>query len=247
MRKVTLRLPTKHAMDLGLVNPRFFEHNESLEVLHTFAAGGSVTQVVRIRRRGELPPNDRIEGRRGELLGRYALRHFEVLARDEARGEVTALITWRIPKALAAIVDEFGADLVPAEPFVLGASESVVSFYAADERLSVVYELLEDLRIDYRVSGVRPFRGDRGPLAAMTERQRTLLELAYRLGYFDTPSRTSLAKIATIAGVSRAAVSKTLRRAEAGLLAGILGPRTVSARTRPPTSVQLTSRRRTDD
>jgi hypothetical protein len=223
MRKVTLRLRTKAATDLGLVNPRFFEHNENLEVLHSFAVGGSVTQVVRIRRRGELPPNDRIERRRGELLGRYALRHFEVLARDEARREVTALITWRIPKDLAAIVEEFGADLVPSEPFVIGPDETVITFYAADERLPLVYGLLEDLRIEYKVSAVRPFRGDHGPLAGVTERQRSLLELAYRLGYFDTPARTTLEKLSRIAGVSRAAVSKTLRRAEARLLESVLG------------------------
>jgi len=216
-------LPTKAATDLGLVNERFFEHNERLEVLHAFAAGGAVTQIVRIRRKGELPPNDRIETRRGELLGRYALRHFEVLARDEARREVTALITWRIPKDLAAIVEEFGADLVPSEPFVVGPEETVVTFFAAEERLPLVYGLLDDLRIEYKVSAVRPFRGERGPLAAVTERQRSLLELAYRLGYFDTPARTSLEKISQIAGVSRAAVSKTLRRAEARLLGSVLG------------------------
>src|SRR3989304_6038203 len=107
------RLPTKAATDLGLVNPRFFEHNESLEVLHSFAAGSAVTQVVRIRRKGELPPNEQIARRRGELLGRYALRHFEVLGRDEARGDVTALITWRISRDLAAIVERVGGGPVP--------------------------------------------------------------------------------------------------------------------------------------
>jgi len=234
MRKVTLRLPTKAATDLGLVNPRFFEHNESLEVLHSFAAGGAVTQVVRIRRKGELPPSEQIARRRGELLGRYALRHFEVLAWDEAHRTVTALITWRIPKDLAAIIEKFGADLVPGEPFVVGPEETVVTFYAAEERLPLVYDLLDDLRIEYKVSAVRPFRGDRGPLAAVTERQRSLLELAYRLGYFDTPAKTSLSKLAKIAGVSRAAVSKTLRRAEARVLESVLGRSVESARvTRP--------------
>lgn len=223
MRKVTLRLPTKAATDLGLVNPQFFEHNQSLEVLQTFAAGGTVTQVVRIRRKGELPPDEKIERRRGELLGRYALRHFEVLSRDETRGEVSALITWRIPKDLATIIDEFGADLVPCEPFVIGPEETMVTFYAAEDRLPVVYGLLDGLRIAYRVSAVRPFRGERGPLAGVTERQRTLLELAYRLGYFDTPAKTSLARLAKIAGVSRAAVSKTLRRAEARVLRSAFG------------------------
>ena len=225
MRKVTLRLPTKAATDLGVVNPRFFRNNESLEVLQSFAAGESVTQVVRIRRRGSLPPNAAIERRRGELLGRYALRHFEVLERDEARNEVSALITWRIPGDLAAVVNEFGSEVVPTEPFVVGPDETVVSFYAAEDRLSVVYRLLDNLGIRYSVSAVRRFRGQRGVLADLTGRQRALLELAHRLGYYETPARTTLARLAAIAGVSRAAVSKTLRRAEARLLAAALSPR----------------------
>ncbi|HKZ64225.1 MAG TPA: helix-turn-helix domain-containing protein [Thermoplasmata archaeon] len=221
MRKVTLRFPTKAATDLGVVSARFFRNNESLEVLQSFAAGDAVTQVVRIRRRNALPPNAVIERRRPELLGRYALGHFEILARDEARNEVTALIAWRIPRDLKTIVAEFGSDLVPTEPFVVGPKETVVSFYAAENRLPVVYDLLEDLSIRYKISAVRAFRGDRGPLAALTERQRGILELAHRLGYFDTPAKTSLAKLARITGVSRAAVSKTLRRAEARILSGI--------------------------
>ena len=223
MRRVTLRLPTKVATDLGVVNARFFRHNESLTVLQAFAAGDAVTQVVRIRRRGPLPPNAEIEGRRGELLGRYALRHFEVIERDEDRRDVTALITWKIPRDLAALVREFGADVVPTEPFVIGSEETVVSFYAAEDRLPVVYALLGDLGIRYRVSSVRGAPGTPAPLAALTDRQRTLLELAHRLGYYETPSRASLARLAAITGVSRAAVSKTLRRAEARLLAAMFG------------------------
>jgi len=207
---------------MGVVNPRFFEHNESLEVLQAFAAGEAVTMVVRIRRKDSLPPNAEIEGRRGELLGRYTLRHFEVIDRDEARNLVTALITWKIPRDLAAIAKEFGAEVVPTEPFVIGPKESVVSFFASEDRLPTVYELLGDLHIQYKISAVRPFRGERGPLAALTDRQRTLLELAHRLGYFETPARTSLEKLSRITGVSRAAVSKTLRRAELRLLVAVL-------------------------
>jgi hypothetical protein len=223
MRKVTLRLPTKAATDLGVVNPRFFRHNESLEVLQAFAAGDAVTQVVRIRRKDRLPPNAEIEGRRGELLGRYALRHFEVIDRDEARRAVTALVTWKMSEDLAALVREFGGDVVPTEPFVVGAVETTVSFYAADERLPAVYALLDGLGIQYRVSAVRASRGDANALAGLTERQRSLLELAHRLGYFETPATCSLARLAAVSGVSRAAVSKMLRRAEARLLAATFG------------------------
>jgi len=222
MRKVTLRLPTKAATDLGVVNPRFFRNNESLEVLQAFAAGDAVAQVVRIRRKDRLPPNAEIERRRGELLGRYALRHFEVIDRDEARQVVTALITWKMPKDLAALVREFGGDVVPTEPLVVGRDETVVSFYAAEDRLPAVYGLLGELRIRYRVSSVRRSQGNSGPLAGLTDRQRSLLELAHRLGYFETPARCSLDRLAGILGVSRAAVSKTLRRAEARVLSAAL-------------------------
>lgn len=225
MRKVTLRLPTKVATDLGVVNPRFFRHNESLEVVQAFAAGDAVTQVVRIRRKERLPPNAEIERRRGELLGRYALRHFEILERDEARRVVTALLTWRIPRDLAALLREFGAEIVPAEPFVIGPEETVVSFLAAEDRLPIVYGILDGLGIAYKVSSVRAVRGPEGPLAALTERQRVLLELAFRLGYYETPSRMSLDRLAAVTGVSRAAVSKTLRRAEARVLRSLFpGP-----------------------
>ena len=222
MRKVTLRLPTTVAIDLGVVNPRFFRHNASLAVLHAFAAGDAVTQVVRVRRKEALPPNDEVEGKRGELLGRYALRHFEVVARDESRNEVTALITWKIPEEFAEVVREFGGDVVPTDPFVVGPEETVVSFYAAEDRLPAVYGLLDDLKIEYKVSAVRPFRGEMSVLAALTPRQRDILELAFRLGYYETPARVPLERLAAAVGVSRAAVSKTLRRAEARLIATAL-------------------------
>src|SRR3990172_11895744 len=139
MRKVTLRFPTKAATDLGVVNARFFRNNESLEVLQSFAAGNAVTQIVRIGRRNALPPNALIERRRPELLGRYALGHFEILARDEARNEVMALIAWRIPRDLKTILAEFRSDLVPTEPFVVGPKETVVSFYPAENRVPAGY------------------------------------------------------------------------------------------------------------
>jgi predicted DNA binding protein len=222
MRKVTLRLPTKAVTDLGFVNPRFFRHNERLEVLQTFGAEDAVSQVVRIRRRKALPDPSQIEGRREGLLTRYALRRFEVLDRDEDRREVTALITRTLADDLRTLLRELGSEVAPARPFVLGPEETIVTFYAADERLPLIYALLDDLRIPYEVASLRAFRGERGPLSELTERQRLLLQLAYRLGYYDTPSRTSLARLARIVGVSRAAVSKTLRRAQARLLAAVM-------------------------
>src|SRR3989304_3386788 len=116
-------------------------------------------------------------------------------------------VTLRFPTKAAT---DLGARRVPTEPFVGGPKETVVSFYAAENRLPVVYDLLEDLSIRYKISAVRPFRGDRGPLAALTERQRGILEPAPPPGYFDPPAKTSLAKLARITGVSAPAVGTAL-------------------------------------
>jgi len=50
---------------------------------------------------------------------------------------------------------EFGGDVVPTEPFVVGPEEAVVSFYAAEDRLPAVYGLLDGLGIRYKVSSIR--------------------------------------------------------------------------------------------
>lgn len=214
-----MRIPTGALVRLGLLSKRFFEHNESLELLTTFTAGESVSQIVLIKRRSVLPPNEEIERRRGELLDRYALDGFEVLRRDAGSNEVTALITRIIPTDLASLLQEVGSEVVPARPFVVEPEETVASFFASEERLRTVHALLNSLDIPYEVEAVQAFQGDQTPLAELTERQRALLQLAYRLGYYETPSRTTLSRIANLAGVSRAAVSKTLRRAQARLLA----------------------------
>ena len=63
------------------------------------------------------------------------------------------------------------------------------------------------------------------PLADLTARQRDLLQLAYRLGYFDTPAKVPLERIAGLVGISKAALSKHLRTAERKLLSEALDAR----------------------
>lgn len=48
--------------------------------------------------------------------------------------------------------------------------------------------------------------------AALTDRQRRTLALAYEKGYFDVPRGTSLTDLATTLSVSEQAVSERIRR-----------------------------------
>ncbi|MWG35188.1 helix-turn-helix domain-containing protein [Halomarina oriensis] len=57
----------------------------------------------------------------------------------------------------------------------------------------------------------------------LTEKQRDLLEMATRRGYFDVPREVGLEELAAEAGISHQAASERLRRAQATLNSRALG------------------------
>jgi predicted DNA binding protein len=64
----------------------------------------------------------------------------------------------------------------------------------------------------------------------LTERQRELLEIAVRQGYFEIPRDCTLAELAEGVGIDKSTASEVLRRGEARLLKWFL---TSSNRERP--------------
>lgn len=225
MRHVALSIPTASLVHLGLFPGRFFEHNERLEVLQAFRlAGDDLTLLARITRKGPGPSTDEVQNRREELREKYGLRHFELLeVNDEATG-YTALLRVSMTEGMGEIFGLLGSDLLPSRPFTFLEKTTLVTFYATDSQLQSVRELLDALGLEYHVERSLKVSGkDLQALGSLTERQRHLLQLAHRLGYYKSPSRTNLAHLAEIAGVSRAAVSKQLRAAEGKILDQLFG------------------------
>ncbi|MEE9592698.1 MAG: hypothetical protein V3W28_03855, partial [Thermoplasmata archaeon] len=80
MRRVTLSIPTATLTSMGLFPGRFFEHNESLDVIQAFRlAGEDLTLLAKIMRREPGPTTEEVRGRAAELREKYGLRHFELL------------------------------------------------------------------------------------------------------------------------------------------------------------------------
>ena len=225
MKLTTLSVPTARLAELGMFPARFFRHNASLEVLQAFRLGGDdLTLLVRIQRKGRGPTEREVERQGAELRERYGLRHFELLSSDPQAREYTVLLRVSMTEGMGEMAHRLGADLLPAQPFVVREADTLISFYATDAQVARVRELLSLLGLEYRVVRARRVAKEvQGPLGALTERQRHLLQLAQRLGYFETPARTDLAHIAAIAGVSKAAVSKQLRSAERKILTSLIG------------------------
>jgi hypothetical protein len=226
MRRVTLSIPTATLTSMGLFPGRFFEHNESLDVIQAFRlAGEDLTLLAKIMRREPGPTTEEVRGRAAELREKYGLRHFELLEVTERGIGYTALLRVSLTEGLGEVFGLLGTDILPARPFTFRAERTVVSFHTTDAQLRNLRGLMDRLGIQYVVEKSRRVAGtDLQPLWNLTERQRHLLQLAHGLGYYKSPAQTDLARLAEIAGVSRAAVSKQLRAAEGKILDELLGP-----------------------
>ncbi len=226
MKRVEFRVPVEALYDSGVLSRRFFRNNERLEVLQTFQLRtGIVTHVLRVRRRGPWRPIAEVERMRGELVERYDLSDFEVLSTDPERREYVALVEHRVPRSVSRALSDLGPGVLPAEPITVTEREASVSLFVAEPRVGRLRSFMKRLGIPVQVRSVRPARGDAWePLASLTPRQREILQLAYRLGYYDSPAQVSLDRIGALAGISKAAVSKHLRAAERKLVMRSLEP-----------------------
>lgn len=78
---------------------------------------------------------------------------------------------------------------------------------------------------EYEKEGVTPdlerlgeYRGSDEPLAALTDRQREIVETAYEMDYYDVPRNVSTADIAAELALDPSTVAEHLQRAERNLL-----------------------------
>ncbi len=224
MRKAVLAFRTSDLSELGVLNPRFFLHNEYLEVLETFDIDERhITQIVRIRRRSHMPDEEELKEREEELLSRYNLSYFQVLRRDEGRKEFTALIKQKTAAALQGILRELRLEAFPTLPTVLGERECIISFCAKEDELGRVLKVLKDLRLPFEVRSLVEYVPPAVDWAkGLTERQKETLRLALELGYYEVPGRISLTDLAKVVGISKAAMSKSLRKAEGRILRSLI-------------------------
>ena len=227
MKRLEITVPLLLLEDLGILSQRFFRNNASVEVLQSFPVRpGTAALVVRVRRRGPFKDLARVRREAVSLAARYRLERFEILSADKGRGEYVAWIAWALPRILRGQLGVDWEGVVPLSVSQAGPAEARVVILASERFLPRLRSFLDDAGAPYQVRSVRtPAAATWDPLACLTPRQRALLEIAYRLGYYDTPSRATLTRIGALVGITKAAVSKHLRAAEQKLVAASLGGR----------------------
>jgi hypothetical protein len=96
------------------------------------------------------------------------------------------------------------------------------SFVGTDAQLRDILERAKERRLQYRVVSLGDTDFVSSPLDRLTERQRTVLRTAHRLGYYEVPRKIDSRKLARALGLEAATVVEHLRKAEQRLLDDLL-------------------------
>ncbi len=75
---------------------------------------------------------------------------------------------------------------------------------------------------DVGLIALEDYEGRNGPLDALTDRQREVLEVAFETGFFDVPRSASTADVAAELDLDDSTVAEHLQRAERNLLSTVL-------------------------
>jgi len=224
VKHLDIVVPTRVLEDVGILTELFFRNNESVEILQSFAVRPHVLAlVVRVHRRGPFKDLDAIHGEARALVRRYRLTRFELMSANRDRGEYIAWIEWKIPEAVQEALGTEGG-IVPLRVVREEATSARVSLLVSEAVLRRFRSLLDRFGGRDWVRAVRRVPAERWDAGTMlTLRQRELLTLAFRLGYYETPAKVSLDRLGQLVGISRAAFSKHLRGAERKILGTVVG------------------------
>lgn len=113
---------------------------------------------------------------------------------------------------------------VSFEPPLEFTPETVrVTLVGSNSAMSHALAYLRRSHLRFETVSAGLFAGPRAdPLSRLTERQREVLEAAFRRGYFDVPARVSTRALARELGTSHQAVVDVLHRAERRVLSAFL-------------------------
>ena len=202
MRKVLLRWKVSSLSGIDEIDT-LMEICERIEVLgHLSTDSGGVTQLVELRIN---------EGH--ELSEISELESFEVLEmHEEDESGILVSIRCTHPLALSAVelsniyvYPPYGIDSKNGLEFrIFGISSSIRSFL----------DFVRTVMPPDSVSVQTIKNGSQKDFDFLTEKQREVLELAVRRGYYDDNSEVTLKQLADELGIARSTIGEHLKRAE---------------------------------
>ncbi len=108
----------------------------------------------------------------------------------------------------------------PTTPVVARDGYLFIEFVMPESKMADLWEALDERDIEYEVLSITD---GYNVLDSLTARQREILTVAIKRGYYDNPRECSLTDLAEELGVNKSAVSGILHRAEGVIIKDAIG------------------------
>jgi len=149
-----------------------------------------------------------------------SLHFFHVL--KEANGIFTCLIKVEDRKILGGIMSLYDLDVIWDTPSFLSSDRIVRSCIADEKNLKSFVREMEKhgqiIKISYKSTNYK----ETNLFSKLTEKQKTILSIAQKEGYYDLPRKINGDGLAKIVGSSKATVLEHLRRIENKIMKNIV-------------------------
>ncbi|MFX1481837.1 MAG: helix-turn-helix domain-containing protein [Promethearchaeota archaeon] len=213
MRKVIIELKTNP--QFRQAQQDFFNKIESIEGLELFRVdfkGGETLMLTDFRMKegysiedAEIPPEATI------------------LSVLEVKDDVyTCLMKLKPYAELDSIVKRFDINAVWDTPLKATEDRRVYSAIADQENMKKLLSAIALIGEVEKTSFHKATYGVHGILSCLTARQKEILILAKKMGYYEYPRKTSSEELAQIVGISKASTIEHLRKAEVRIVNQIL-------------------------
>jgi hypothetical protein len=206
-----------------------FEKIKWMEVLHFLELDKEVAVIIRVEFK---EPGTRMEDLVREE--EHRISHLELLQREK-NGVCTYFMrmnTGQSPGSnhgkvaakrgvLRTGVQKTGGYL--STPYEISEGKARATYLGDKKQLKRFLQSVDKLGVPYRVVSLEDARFSwKTPLDRLTAKQRRILVLAYRLGYYDIPKKIGVGQLAKTAHLAASTLNVGLRRGERRLLAALL-------------------------
>jgi hypothetical protein len=213
MRKVVLEIvPNETVRKMQESFMDGIEEIEMIELLRLDLEHGQKLGIVRIRFR----PG-------GSVRSNGSLGVLEIVnVIEEKENEAVVLVEAKTPPEFEELARKFDLDLVWTTPMKVNRERIVYSFIGEDESIRKMVPLLKTFGDAMKLSIQETSFIGSEMLSSLTGRQKELLLVAKKLGYYSYPRMVNASDLARSVGLSRSTVIEHLRKAEIRLLNQVL-------------------------
>lgn len=113
-------------------------------------------------------------------------------------------------------------DILTCEPIDVSESGLRLGIAGSQDAIAETLSELEDAGATVGLETLRDYEARAGPLDALTERQREVLDVARDLGYFDVPREATSDDVAAELDIDDSTVTEHLQRAERNLVTAVM-------------------------